>query len=502
MKVRYDWLLVSVIILLSLFLSSGQTYSQDKTSPVTKQTVAAVVEIPITTTSASARQHYIVGRLLGENFQTQKAVAAFKNAVDADPDFALGYMGLATASSKFPEQTAYFDKAENLAKNASEGERHLIRFIRAIYENNYPVMKSEVQSLLSKFPKDKRVLLNAALFEGYFNADKQASMKYTNKAIDLDPDFAAAYNNLGYLYIDKGDFTKAETAFKKYISLQPSFPNAHDSYAEMLMKAGRYDESITEYNKALSLDPKFIISYAGLGNNYLFKGDYVKARENYQKMCDADPNGNTNLTGLYNQAVSFVREGDLYNALKILDKRVSAAQTIGSIPAVVESYTIIAQIQAVAGKADEAMKHYDMASEEIEKSTLPGNVKDAMNRQVKLHRLNSMAITDQTYAVNAELENTGQLIGSTQNPSDKSEYELVSGIADLMENSDDKAIVHFSADCSRDPMSWYYQSVIYNKKGDAKKAGQMKDKIKKSNDNNFDLALAYNLVNRYISKTK
>ncbi|MGE5363750.1 MAG: tetratricopeptide repeat protein [Bacteroidota bacterium] len=469
---------------------------------MTKQTVTTVVEIPITTTSASARQHYIVGRLLGENFQTQKAAAAFKNAVDADPDFALGYMGLATASNKFSDQTAYFDKAEDLAKNASEGERHLIRLTRAMYENVYPVMKSEVQSLLSMFPKDKRVLLNAALFENYFNSNTEASMRHTNKALELDPDFAAAYNNLGYLYIDKGDFKKAETAFKKYISLQPGFPNAHDSYAEMLMKAGRYDESIAEYNKALSLDPKFIIAYTGLGNNYLFKGDFVKARENYQKMCDADPNGYMNLTGLYNQAVSFVREGDFDNALKVLDKRVSAAQTIGSVSDVVLSHTIAAQILAAKGNADEAMKHYDMAYEDIEKSALAGNIKDDMNRQVKLHRLNSKAISDQTYAVNAELETIEQLVGGIQNPRDKSEYELVSGIAAMKENRDDKAMVHFSADCSRDPMSWYYQSVIYNKKGNTRKAEQMKEKIRKSTDNSFDLALAYNLITRDVSKDK
>ncbi|MDQ3224723.1 MAG: tetratricopeptide repeat protein [Gemmatimonadota bacterium] len=69
-------------------------------------------------------------------------------------------------------------------------------------------------------------------------------MREYRKSVELAPDFAPAYNLLGYALRATADYAEAEKAFKKYIELIPEDPNPYDSYAELLMKMGRFDESI------------------------------------------------------------------------------------------------------------------------------------------------------------------------------------------------------------------------------------------------------------------
>ena len=50
-----------------------------------------------------------------------------------------------------------------------------------------------------------------------------------NRAIELKPDYAEAYNNRGNAYSDKGDFDHAIADFSKAIELKPDFPIAYNN---------------------------------------------------------------------------------------------------------------------------------------------------------------------------------------------------------------------------------------------------------------------------------
>src|SRR6185295_16442815 len=66
----------------------------------------------------------------GKKIQFGPDVTAIaKKSVDADPNFAFGYYLLATTSPTPEDVKKYSDKAVELAKNASEGER---RYIEAV----------------------------------------------------------------------------------------------------------------------------------------------------------------------------------------------------------------------------------------------------------------------------------------------------------------------------------------------------------------------------------
>lgn len=501
MKLRHSGYILFLFVLGSFILNYEVIYSQDQQTS-RDQTAVSKNEIPITTSSQDARQKYIEGRDQIENVQVDKARPLFEEAIKADPNFALGYLGLFLSGGNFTANKQNIEKAVSLMDKASEGEKLLITFYKDQFDGNIAKQKKDLEQLQSMFPDNKRVELIAGTFEQFVNQDYDAAIRHYQKAIKTDPNYAPAYNIMGYAYSDKNDFSKAEEAFKKYISLNPNSPNPYDSYAELLLRNGRYDASIEQYNKALDIDPVFVSSIEGLGNNYLFKGDFAKAHEFYQSLYDKAPTPLGKFNALYDQAAAYVREGNINDALSSLDKRASLAESEGSIPTVINSHELQGLILAENGKPDDAMKHFDMASEKIESSSLSDQQKENLMNQAKLDKLYGMVAAGKLDAANNELQSKDQVVGSSGNPQNEKRYESVMGLLAFKQNKYDEAIQHFSKADNANPINWYYTAVAYQKKGDNQKAAQLMDKIKQSNQNSVELAIANNHAKETLSQNK
>lgn len=434
------------------------------------------------------------------NLQTDKARASFQDAVQKDPDFALVYMGLAQTRGKFAESKQDYDKAESLMGNVTDGEKQLITFSKSVFEGNAARAKEAMDKLLNMFPKDKMVQQYAANYEFAVNRNYDAAIQHLQKAINIDKNYAPAYNMIGYAYSFKNDFKKAENAFKKYISLIPDNPNPYDSYAELLLKYGKYDESIKQYQKALKIDPNFWSSYEGLGNNYVFKNNFSKARETYQQLFDKATVLNWKLASLYDQAVSFVREGDITNALAALDKQASLAEKEGAPVVLVNNHNNQGFILAENGKPEEAMKQFDMAKEKAESSDLPDQVKKNLTASVNLFRTYGLIAQGKMDEAKSELDNKDKLIGGSTDPTIGKDYESILGYLAFKQNNYDEAIAHLQKADDQSPIVWYYLSQAYDKKGETDKAAKLVEKIKKSNLNSMDLAVAHNNTRTAVAK--
>ena len=87
-----------------------------------------------------------------------------------------------------------------LAPNASEGERLMIEAFQADEDNNQVKAIELCEQLVEKFPDDKRAYQFLGFWYSGQDEDDKAIAQY-QKAIDLDENFATAYNDLGYAYI-------------------------------------------------------------------------------------------------------------------------------------------------------------------------------------------------------------------------------------------------------------------------------------------------------------
>ena len=81
-----------------------------------------------------------------------------------------------------------------------------------------------------------------------------------NRAIRAQPDYPLAYNQLGYAYMDLGEFEKAIEAFDNYMRLAPGIANPFDSKGDYFMATEQYAKAYESYMEAYRIDSSFTIS--------------------------------------------------------------------------------------------------------------------------------------------------------------------------------------------------------------------------------------------------
>jgi tetratricopeptide (TPR) repeat protein len=84
----------------------------------------------------------------------------------------------------------------------------------------------------------------------------EAIADYTH-AIDLDPDFAEAYNNRAYIYMVKKDYAAALPDLDRALELRPNYVNALMNRGDIYnyYYAIDYDRAVADYDLVLSIDP-------------------------------------------------------------------------------------------------------------------------------------------------------------------------------------------------------------------------------------------------------
>ena len=239
--------------------------------------ISAVAEIPISTSSAEAREAFIEGRDLNERLLRADANEYFDRALELDPEFAWAHLLAGFTGSTNQEFFDSLAKAMAFVDQVSEGERLLILAAQAGVNGEPEAQLGHLTQLVELYPADKRA--HNALGGLHFGRQEyQEAIAHYQNALELDPEYSAPYNQMGYAHRFLGDFDAAEAAFRRYIELIPDDPNPYDSYAELLMKTGRFEESIENYRRALEADDNFIASYSGIAHNQAFLGEGDAAR--------------------------------------------------------------------------------------------------------------------------------------------------------------------------------------------------------------------------------
>ena len=75
------------------------------------------------------------------------------------------------------------------------------------------------------------------------------------QAVELDPDYAAAWNNIGILQADLGDLNSACDAFRRALALTPDDPRVHYNLADALDTMGFLEEARRHWQTYLRHDP-------------------------------------------------------------------------------------------------------------------------------------------------------------------------------------------------------------------------------------------------------
>ena len=125
--------------------------------------------------------------------------------------------------------------------------------------------------------------------KNYLDKNYGAAIADFDKAIDLDPKFASAYNGRGASKDNLGEYEAAIADYDKAIKLNPEFVSAYNGRGNSKYNLGEYEAAITDYNEAITLDPKYVLAYNGRGNSKGNLGKYEAAITDYNEAIDLDP---------------------------------------------------------------------------------------------------------------------------------------------------------------------------------------------------------------------
>ncbi|MEO7136085.1 MAG: tetratricopeptide repeat protein [Gemmatimonadales bacterium] len=455
-------------------------------------------KIPITTTSAEAKRQYVKGRALAENLRGHDSRQFLGQAVSRDPKFALAHYSLALSAPTAKDFFEHLKQAAALSDNATEGEHLMILGLQAGANADPKAQRDYYQRLVAAYPRDERAhfLLGGAYFG---QQDMPKAIQEYRRAVEVAPDFAPAYNLLGYAERQVGAYGEAERAFKKYIELIPDDPNPYDSYAELLMKTGRFDASIGMYRKALAADRNFVPSHIGIATNLMLQGKHDAARAETWKVHQAARNDGDRRGALFTAAVIYADEGKFDQALAELQKEYAVAEKINDAAAMSADVVAMGDVLLEAGKPEEARKRYLQAVELVQQSDLSEEVKqnNLLAHHYNLGRVASRAAD----LAGARQHATTYMNGATARKNDpqiKQAHELMGTIA-LAEKNFDQAIAELSKGNQQDAYTLYRLAWAYQEKGDAARASELFQQV--ANQNTLP-ALNYSFVRAKAKKMK
>jgi tetratricopeptide (TPR) repeat protein len=452
-------------------------------------TLAQVKEVPNTTSSKEALSFFIEGRDKYENAETDSAAKFFNEAIQKDPDFAMAYLYLSWCGGGYNAYRQNLDKAASLVDKVSTGEKLFILYQKAQADGDGQKQKEYIEQILKSYPSDKRMQLHAGNEYFTYNNDFSTAIVHYKKAIELDNNYAPAYNMMGLSESLLGNYKEAEEAFMKYIKLKPNVADSYDSYAFLLLKMGRYDESITQYKKALERNPAYSVSLTGLGNNYIFKGDYESARKYYQECFDKATDINWKFNALSYKATSFVYEGKIENAISTYDEYRALAEKENLIPNTIDSYFIQGFIFIETGNPAEGIKYYEKGNDLVEKSKLPEADKESYITSSIMWHIYFLSANGELDKATNEAEKGRLKVESRKNPGEEMFLNGIVGYLEIKKGNYDKGIQYLTNSWKENSWIWYYTAVAYKKKGDQANASTLFEKITKSNMNGIDLAL-------------
>ena len=183
-------------------------------------------------------------------------------------------------------------------------------------ENNLKVAKKLYNATLKIDPYYVDAYNNLGILQNQLGEFEKAKSCY-EKVIQIQPNNATAYNNLGYTLKELGENQKAINCYEKAIKIQPNNVDALNNLGIILNKLQEYQKAIDCYEKAIKIQPNYIAAYYNLGNLFKDTGKHKNAVSCYEKSIQIQPN---NAAALYNLGNTFFELNEYKQAISCYEK--------------------------------------------------------------------------------------------------------------------------------------------------------------------------------------
>lgn len=241
------------------------------------------------TANAEAYQSYLRGRYFWNKRTAdgiKKAIEQFQQATERDPNYALGYVGLADcyilqelvvdapSAKVLPKARAAVDRALQIDDSLAEAHTSSARIYQSLWR--WAEAEEEFKRAISLNPNYPTAHL---WFAVYLRIGQQfdEAMRENKRAQELDPLSPTISRQVAAAYLLKNDINSAIEQCQKVIELDPSFHLAHETLGWAYLKQRSYEKAITEFQRAVELSGRASSMLSFLGHCYAVTGRRAEA---------------------------------------------------------------------------------------------------------------------------------------------------------------------------------------------------------------------------------
>lgn len=202
--------------------------------------------------------------MMGEQGKVDEGVSqlqALVNGTPADLDVDLSIAQIYSQARRFPEAESAANRGLAIATRPEDHNRAVF-MLGAIYERQkkFDLAEESFRKILNADPLNAP----AANYLGYMLADRgvrlDESVKYIQKALELEPNNGAYLDSLGWAYFKMNRLDLAELNLEKAAKLITTDPTIHEHLGRVYLQMGKQEQAQAQWEQALKEWPGAISS--------------------------------------------------------------------------------------------------------------------------------------------------------------------------------------------------------------------------------------------------
>lgn len=220
----------------------------------------------------------------------ERAVALYRESIEADPTNARTYYNLALALDRIPD---YNGEREALEKAVSldaqlalpHNQLGLVEF----QTNRVEEAERQFKDAIALDPQYAEAQNNLGVLYGQLGKSAEAERLF-RQATENNPQYGQAFANLGLIEASESRFAEAGQALASAVQLDPKNTSALSAYGMVLVRLNRATEALPLFRKVTEMDPKSPGAHLNLGIALADQVNLDGALEEFSEAIRLDPN--------------------------------------------------------------------------------------------------------------------------------------------------------------------------------------------------------------------
>lgn len=184
------------------------------------------------------------------------------------------------------------------------------------------------------------------------NGNLEKAEKYLKKSLEINPDFATAWMNLGIVLAAKKDFIQAKESYRNALKHRENYANCYYNMGNLYLEQNQHDEAFKHWQYAINIKPTLRQAWTNMLTMLDSKGKFDEVLHTSELSLKHIPN---------DTSILFLRANVLgklgrYNEAEKLYKQVVAKEPLNYL-----YYTNLAVLYHRWNKINEAIDAYKKA---------------------------------------------------------------------------------------------------------------------------------------------